>query len=175
MSAGRTLPDGDERRTAPPAIQWSALLRTESARQRVPLRAHRRGIVISPSTNPPDHVPSRHSPLLSVHMISVCWLGVSHPVAASNRPVPPRISTSGARLASGDVEGAIRAYERCYGLGPDSPHGGILRATRTVLGFAHLEGGDPAHGRALLTAAEREDRRALRAGVEFGGIHYDVA
>lgn len=84
-------------------------------------------------------------------------------------------ATGDTRLALGDFEGAIRAYERCYGLGPDSRHSGILRATRTALGFAHLEGGDPAHGRALLTAAEREDRRALRAGVEFGGVHYDLA
>lgn len=84
-------------------------------------------------------------------------------------------ATGDIRLAVGDAEGSIRAYERCYGLDPDSRHSGILRATRTALGFAHLEGGDPVRGRELLKAAEREDLRALRAGVEYGGVHYDLA
>lgn len=79
------------------------------------------------------------------------------------------------RLAAGDFEGAIRHYERCYRLDPDSRHSGILRATRTALGFAHLEGGDPLRGRELLDAAENEDRRALHAGASYGGLHYDLA
>lgn len=86
-----------------------------------------------------------------------------------------RFAAADTRLAAGDFEGAIRHYERCYRLDPDSRHSGILRATRTALGFAHLEGGDPIRGRKLLDAAETEDRRALHAGASYGGLHYDLA
>lgn len=86
-----------------------------------------------------------------------------------------RFAAADARLAAEDFEGAIRHYERCYRLDPDSRHSGILRATRTALGFAHLEGGDPARGQELLDAAEIENRRALRAGASYGGLHYDLA
>lgn len=79
------------------------------------------------------------------------------------------------RLIAGDFEGAIRHYERCHRLDPDSRHSGILRATRTALGFAHLEGESPVRGRKLLDAAERENHRALHAGASFGGLHYDLA
>lgn len=79
------------------------------------------------------------------------------------------------QLADGDPEEAIGFYEQCYRLDPDSRDNGILRATRTVLGFAHTEGGDPSRGRKLLAAAEREDRQALQAGGSFGGLYYDLA
>ena len=79
------------------------------------------------------------------------------------------------RMAAGDFEAAVRYYERCYQLDPGSRHSGTLRATRTALGFAHLRGGDPGRGRELLRAAEVEDRRALRTGAGYGGLHYDLA
>lgn len=79
------------------------------------------------------------------------------------------------RLADGDVVEAIRYHERCYRLDPDSRHSGILRATRTVLGAGHIRAGDAGRGHELLAAAEREDRRALRSGASYGGIHYDLA
>lgn len=86
-----------------------------------------------------------------------------------------RFAAADARLVVGDFEGAIRHYEGCYRLDPDSRNSGILRATRTALGFAHLEGGDPVRGQELLDAAEQENLRALHAGASFGGLHYDLA
>lgn len=86
-----------------------------------------------------------------------------------------RFAAGDAYLAAEDSEGAIRHYERCYQLDPDSRHSGILRSTRTALGFAHLKGGDAVRGRELLDAAEAEDLRALHAGASYGGLHFDLA
>lgn len=79
------------------------------------------------------------------------------------------------RVLEGEFEEAIRYYEHCYRLDPDSRHNGILRATRTVLGAAHMRAGDPSRGRELLAEAEHQGVRALEAGASFGGLYYDLA
>lgn len=85
------------------------------------------------------------------------------------------VALGDALLARGDLESALRFYERCHALDPDSRNGGTLRATRTALGFTHLRVGDPARGRELLDAAERRTRRALASGSSYGALHYDLA
>lgn len=85
------------------------------------------------------------------------------------------VAMGDAALFCGDVEEAIRHYERSYNLDPDNRNAGTLRSTRTALGFAHLRGGDDARGRRLLDRAERETLRALRSGASAGALCYDLA
>lgn len=82
--------------------------------------------------------------------------------------------TAETALAADDTDAAIRHYDRCFRMDPDS-RDPIGRSTRAMLGFVHLKGGDAARGRALLEAAEAADRLALEAGATWGTIPHDLA
>lgn len=86
----------------------------------------------------------------------------------------PHFIRADVAMAAGCADAAIEHYERCYRMDPDS-RGGIARSTRALLGGAHLKGGDPERGRALLAAAEMASVRSLAAGATWGGIHHDLA
>lgn len=80
-----------------------------------------------------------------------------------------------AALFTRDFEKALRHYEYCYELDPGSRHTGSQRASRLALGFTHLEAGNPETGRALIEAAERDTRRLLAGGADYGGLWMDLA
>lgn len=85
------------------------------------------------------------------------------------------VALADATLAAGDIGGAIPLYERCYSIDPDSRVRGVLRATRTALGFAHLEAGDRSRGEELLAVAEKQAQQALRWGSGSPAWFYELA
>lgn len=86
-----------------------------------------------------------------------------------------RFAAGDVALFTGDFDRALRHYERCYELDPDSRHPGIHRSIRLALGFAHLQAGDPRTGEALIEATERETRRILEGGADYAGLWVDLA
>lgn len=86
-----------------------------------------------------------------------------------------RFAAGDAALLTHDYEEALRHYEHCYRLDPDSRHPGTHRSSRLALGFAHLRAGQPEVGRQLVEAAEREARRLLAGGADYGGLWLDLA
>lgn len=80
-----------------------------------------------------------------------------------------------AALFARDFEAALRHYEHCYRLDPESRHAGIHRSSRLALGFVHLQARDPEVGRALIEAAERDTRGLLAGGADYSGLWVDLA
>lgn len=80
-----------------------------------------------------------------------------------------------AALFARDFTKAAEHYEHCYRLDPESRHGGTQRSSRLALGFARLRAGDRGTGRALVEAAERETRRLVDTGADYGGLWIDLA
>lgn len=80
-----------------------------------------------------------------------------------------------AALCGRDYEEALQHYEHCYGLDPESRHPGTHRSSRLAVGFVHLQAGDRDVGTGLIRAAERESRRLLAGGADYGGLWTDLA
>lgn len=86
-----------------------------------------------------------------------------------------RFAAGDAALFAREYEEALRHYEHCYRLDPESRHTGIQRSVRLALGFVHRKAGHPEMGKALIEAAERDTRRLLAAGADYGGLWTDLA
>ena len=86
-----------------------------------------------------------------------------------------RFAAGDAALFAREYEEALRHYEHCYRLDPDSRHTGIQRSSRLALGFVHLQAGEPETGAALIEAAERDTEHLLAGGADYGGLWTDLA
>lgn len=86
-----------------------------------------------------------------------------------------RFAAGDAALCARDYEKALRHYDHCYRLDPESRHTGTHRSSRLAVGFARLQLGERDVGTALIRAAERESRRLLEGGADYGGLWSDLA